>query len=318
MKAVRYHSYGGSDVLVYEDADRPAAAAGQVVVRVAGTAFNLLDAAIRAGLLQQVFPVGIPHVPNFDVAGVITELGEGVRGWSVGDAVVAFLPPTTPGAAAEYVAAPAEVLAAAPRTGDLADAAALPSVGLAAWQALFEHADLKTGQRVLIDGAGGAVGGYAVQLAKQAGATVTATASARSHDRIRSYGADRIIDYTTTPIGQAVAGKQFDVVLHLEPTSPDLAPTSPEQTAQLVDLVADGGVFVSTTTPGPEEAGRGVRTVRVFTRSDPAQLAELVARVNAGDLKIDVAQRRPLTDLASVHEQAAAGQLPGKTILIPV
>ena len=211
-----------------------------------------MDAAIRAGFLQQVFPVTLPHVPNFDVAGNIAEVGEGVSGWRVGDAVVAFLPMTSPGAAAEYVVAPAEALAAAPRTGELADAAALPSAGLAAWQALFEHAGLKTGQSVLINGAGGAVGGYAVQLAAQAGATVTATASARSIDRIRFYGADRIVDYTATPVLQALAGQRFDVVLNL-------APTSPEETAQLVGLVADGGAFVSTTTPGPEDAGRGVR-----------------------------------------------------------
>jgi NADPH:quinone reductase-like Zn-dependent oxidoreductase len=310
MKAMRYHSYGDSDVLVYEEADRPVAGTGQVVVQVAGTSFNPVDAAIRAGLLQQVFPVALPHVPNFDVAGVITEIGEGVSGWSVGDAVVAFLPMTAPGAAAEYVAAPAEALAAAPRTGELADAAALPSAGLAAWQSLFEHGGLKTGQSVLINGAGGAVGGYAVQLAAQAGATVTATASARNLDRIRFYGADRIIDYTATPVLQAVAGQRFDVVLNL-------APTSPEETAQLVDVVADGGAFVSTTTPGSEDAGRGVRTVRVFLRSDAAQLAELVARVDARDLEINVAERRPLTDLAAVHDQAAAGRLAGKTVLTP-
>lgn len=310
MKAVRYHSYGDSDILVYEDADRPVAGAGQVVVQVAGTSFNPVDAAIRAGLLQQVFPVALPHVPNFDVAGVITEVGEGVSGWSAGDAVVAFLPMTAPGAAAEYVAAPAEALAAAPRTGELADAAALPSAGLAAWQALFEHAEVKVGQSVLINGAGGAVGGYAVQLAKRAGATVTATASARSIDRIRSYRADRIVDYTATPVLQAVAGQRYDVVLNL-------APTSPEETAQLVGLVADGGAFVSTTTPGPEDAGRGVRTVRVFVRSDAAQLTELVARVDDGVLEIEVAERRPLADLAAVHDQAAAGWLAGKTVLTP-
>src|SRR5208282_13003 len=144
MKAVRYHSYGDSGVLVYEDADRPVAGPGQVVVKVAGTAFNPLDVAIRAGFVQQVFPVAFPHIPNYDVAGVITEAGEGVSGWSAGDAVVAFLPVTAPG-------------------------------------------------------------GYAVQLAAQAGASVSATASARSLDRIRSYGADRIIDYTATPLLQAVA-----------------------------------------------------------------------------------------------------------------
>jgi NADPH:quinone reductase-like Zn-dependent oxidoreductase len=310
MKAVRYHAYGDSDVLAYEEADRPVAGPGQVVVQVAGTSFNPVDAAIRAGLLQQVFPVAFPHVPNFDVAGVITAVGEGVNGWSVGEAVVAFLPMTEPGAAAEYVAAPAEALAAAPRTVELADAAALPSTGLAAWQSLFEHAGLKAGHSVLINGAGGAVGGYAVQLAAQAGATVTATASARSLDRIRSYGADRIVDYTATPVVQAVAGQRFDVVLNL-------VPTSPEETAQLGGLVADGGAFVSTTTPGPEDAGRGVRTVRVLVRSDAAQLAELVARIDSGDLQIEVAERRPLADLAAVHDQAAAGRLAGKTILTP-
>jgi NADPH:quinone reductase-like Zn-dependent oxidoreductase len=120
MKAVRYHSYGDSDVLVYEDADRPVAGAGQVVVQVAGTVFNPLDVAIRAGFVQQVFPVTFPHIPNFDLSGVITETGEGVSGWRIGDAVVAFLPVTGPGAAAEYVAAPAGALAAAPRTVELA------------------------------------------------------------------------------------------------------------------------------------------------------------------------------------------------------
>src|SRR5205823_821703 len=208
MKAMRYHSYGDSGVLVYEDADRPMAGAGQVLVRVAGAAFNPLDVAIRAGFVHEVFPVAFPHVPNYDVAGVIAEVGEGVSGWSAGDAAVAFLPLTAPGAAAEYVAVSADVLAAAPRTVELADAAALPSAGLTAWQSLFEHASLKAGQSILINGAGGAVGGYAVQLARQAGATVIATASARSAGRIRSYGADQIIDYTATPLPQAVAGQR--------------------------------------------------------------------------------------------------------------
>ena len=308
VKAVRYHSYGDSDVLVHEEVKRPVAGAGQVVLRVAGTAFNMLDVAIRARILE--LPVALPHIPNVDVAGVITEVGDGVTGWSVGDAVVGFLPATEPGAAAEYVAAPAKLLAAAPRTVELADASALPVAGLTAWQALFENAGLKPGQSILINGAGGGVGGYAVQLAVQAGATVTATASARSRDRVRSYGAGRVIDYTATPVMAALADRRFDVVLHL-------VRNSPEEAAQLADLVADGGTFVSTTTPGPEEVGRGVRTEQVFVRSDAALLAELVARVDAGDLQIDVAERRPLADLVAVHDEAVAGRLAGKTVLIP-
>ena len=310
MKAVRYHSYGGSDVLAYEDADRPAAGSEQVVVKVAGAAFNPVDVAIRAGFMQQVFPVSLPHIPNFDVSGVIDEVGEGVSGWSAGDTVVAFLAMTAPGAAAEYVAVPAEVLAGAPRTVELADAAALPSSGLTASQALFEHAGVKPGQNVLVNGAGGAVGGYVVQLAKQASATVIATASAGSAGRVRSYGADRVIDYTTAQLPGAVAGQQFDAVLNL-------VRTGQEETVRLAGLAADGGAFVSTTFPDLDDAGRGVRVVSVFSRSDAAQLAELVRRVDAGDLRIDVAARRPLTELADVHDEAVAGSLAGKTVLIP-
>jgi NADPH:quinone reductase-like Zn-dependent oxidoreductase len=310
MKAMRFHSYGDSSVLVYEDADLPAAGPGQVVVRVAGAAFNPLDVAIRGGFVQQVFPVTFPHIPAFDVAGVITEVGEEVSGWATGDAVVAFLPPAAPGAAAEYAVVPAEALAAAPRTVELADAAALPSAGLTAWQSLFEHGGLEAGQSVLVNGAGGAVGGYAVQLARRAGATVTATASARSASRLRSYGADRIIDYTATPLPRGAAGQQFDLVLNL-------VRTSPEETERLAALTVDGGALVSTTFPDLADAGRGVRVVSVFSRSDAAQLADLVARVDAGQLLIDVAQRRPLTDLPAIHDQAVAGTLPGKTVLIP-
>ncbi|MFI9557195.1 NADP-dependent oxidoreductase [Nonomuraea endophytica] len=309
MKAVRYHSYGDTDVLVHEDVDLPVAGPGQVVVKVAATAFNPVDVAIRAGYLRQVFPLTLPHIPNFDLSGVITEVGEGVRAWSEGDAVVGFLPATDPGAAAEYTVAPAHILAAAPRSVDLADAAALPAVGQTAWQALYEHAALLAGQHILINGAGGAVGGYAVQLAKQAGAVVTATAGPRSAARIRSYAADQIVNHTETPVPQALAGRRFDVVLNL-------VQTDPQETARLTNLVADGGTFVSATTEA-EDAGRGVRVTRLFARSDAAQLAELVARVDAGTLKIDVADRRPLADLAAVHDAAAAGSLPGKTILIP-
>ncbi|OBF13122.1 NADPH:quinone reductase [Mycobacterium sp. ACS4054] len=311
MKAVQYHRYGGSEVLQYEEVERPAPGPGQVLVRVAATSFNPVDAGIRGGYLSEVYAISFPHSPGVDVAGTIAGLGEGVTGWKIGDAVVGMLPLDRPGAAAEYALAPAEVLTAAPDSVPLADSAALPTVGLTAWQALFEVAGLTAGQSVLVNGAGGAVGGYAVQLAKRAGAVVTATASARSADRLRRYGADRIIDYidyTAAPL--AVAGQPFDVVLNL-------VSTSPEQTAALVGLVADGGFYVGTMTSGQEDPARRVRAQRVFVRSDAAQLAELVNQVEAGKLVIDVADRRPLTDAAAVHDDSDANRLPGKTILVP-
>ena len=310
MKAVRYHSYGDSSVLVHEEAERPAPGPGQVVLQVAAAAFNPLDVAIRAGYVQHDFPITFPHIPMFDVAGVITDLGEGVTGWSAGDAVITALPPNAPGAAAEYAAAAADTLAAAPRTIDLADAAAVPSVALTAWQSLFEHAQLKKGQSILVNGAGGAVGGYAVQLASQAGATVTATASPGSADRVRAYGADRVIDYTAAPLTQALAGQRFDVVLNL-------VRTNPAETAQLAEITADGGALVSTTFPDAGNPGRDIRVVTVYMRTDAAQLADLVSRIDAGELKVHVAAQRPLTDLAAVHDEAVTGQLAGKTVLIP-
>ena len=166
-------------------------------------------------------------------------------------------------------------------------------------------------QALLINGARGAVGGYSAQLAKQAGAVVTATASVRSEARLRRYGADQVIDYidyTATPL--AVAGQPVGVVLNL-------VSTSPEQTGALVGLAADGGFYIGTMTSGPEDPARGVRAQRVFVRSDAAQLAELVSRVDAGQLVIDVADRRPLTDAAAVHDESDANRLSGKTILVP-
>jgi NADPH:quinone reductase-like Zn-dependent oxidoreductase len=182
---------------------------------------------------------------------------------------------------------------------------------LTAWQSLFEIAGLTSGQSVLINGASGAVGGYAVQLAAQAGAVVTATATDRDAERLRTLGAHRIvdyIDYTHGPI--SVEGAPFDVVLNL-------IATTDEQTESLLTVVADGGFHVGTMVAGPGNPGRRIRTQRVFVRSDAAQLATLVDRVDAGDLRIEVFHRRPLAEAAAVHADSDAGRLHGKTVLLP-
>lgn len=311
MKAVRYHEYGGSDVLRYEDAPRPTPGPQQVLVEVAATSFNPVDAGIRGGYLAEVYKIDFPHIPGVDVAGTIAELGDGVTGWTLGDAVVAFLPLDADGAAAEYALVPAYALAAAPTSVPLVDAAALPEPALTAWQALFEIAGLTAGQRVLINGAAGAVGGYAVQLAKQAGAHVTATARDRDAQRLLDLGADRTVeylDYDRSPI--RVEGAPFDVVLNL-------VSTTDSQTEALISLIGDGGFHVGTMVFGPENPPRGIRTQRVFVRSDAAQLAALAHRVDDGQLRIEVADRRPLADAAAVHDASDAGRLRGKTLLVP-
>ncbi|WP_188511567.1 NADP-dependent oxidoreductase [Conyzicola nivalis] len=309
MQAVRFHEFGGPEVLRYEQADQPVAAQGEVLIRVAGSAFNPADAGIRGGTLP--FPVTLPHVPGYDVSGTIEAVGEGVTTWAVGDAVVGFLPMGADGSAAEFVVAPADVLAKAPSSIDLADAAALPSVALTAWQALFDLAELTSGQRLLITGAGGAVGGYAIQLAKRAGAYVIATASPRSHDSVAAAGADEVIDHTSSTVLDSVA-EQVDVLLNL-------APISPEDFTALVPLVRDGGIVVATTawmtTPGDDT--RGVRTAGVFVQADANELTQLVSLVDSGELTVDVAQRVSLSDLPSIHAKAADGDVHGKVVAVP-
>ena len=307
MKAVRFHEYGGPDVLRYEDAEQPVPGAGQVRLRVAATTFNPVDDGIRGGYLRGPFPVTLPHVPGIEVAGTVDALGEGVDVLAVGDEVIGFLPMVADGAAAEYVVAPAEVLTRAPSSVPLPDAAALPMVSLTAWQALFDDAKLAAGQRVLINGAGGAVGGYAVQLAKHAGAHVIATASPRSSARLSSAGADEVVDHTTTDVTTAI-GEPVDVLLNLAPA--DLG--------ALVALVGDGGVVVNTVvqTPAPADEARGVRAVDVFVRSDAEQLAHLVALVDRGELRVAVDRRVPLAELAAVHAQAESGALRGRVVVV--
>jgi NADPH:quinone reductase-like Zn-dependent oxidoreductase len=308
MKAMRFHEYGDPTVLRYEDVEQPTAGAGQVLIRVAATSFNGVDGNIRAGFMQGPIPVTLPHTPGIDVAGTITALGEGVTNVRTGDRVVGFLPMTENGAAAEYVVAPAEILAPAPATIPLADAAALPIVGLTAWQALFDHAELTAGQRVLINGAGGAVGGFAVQLARRAGAYVIGVAGPRTAQRVKDLGADEVIDHSSTPVTTA----PVDVALNL-------APIEPARLNDLIHLVRAGGVLVNTTVwmPAPSDPGRDVRGIDLFVRSDAAQLARLVALVDAGELRVDVAERVPLDQLADVHARAASGSLHGKTVIVP-
>ncbi|WP_194898005.1 NADP-dependent oxidoreductase [Catenulispora pinisilvae] len=309
MKAIRFHAYGDPGVLRYEEADRPEPAAGEVLIEVAATSFNPADAGIRAGYLQQVFPISLPHIPGLDVAGRVAALGEGVTRWKVGDAVFGFLSMVRDGAAAEFVATPADALAAAPTSIPLQDAAALPAAALTAWQALFEQAQIQPGARILINGAGGGVGGYAVQLAKRAGAHVIAPASPRSAEAVRAHGADEIIDYTATTLAEAIS-EPVDVVLSLV--------AGPESDIEaLTGLIRDGGVIVTTATPATGDPARAVRTVAMQMRGDAEQLAELAKLVDAGELAVEISATRPLSEAAAVHELSAGGGIHGKVLLVP-
>jgi NADPH:quinone reductase-like Zn-dependent oxidoreductase len=309
MKAVQYSEVGGPEVLRIVDIETPEPSAGQVRIRVAASAYNAADGGMRGGFLP--IPIELPHVPGYDVSGTIDAVGPDVTGAAVGDDVIAFLPMERDGGAAELVIAPAEAVVAAPTRIPLADAAALPSVALTAWQALFDDGRLERGQRVLIVGAGGVVGKYAIQLAKRAGVHVIATASPRSVAAVRAAGADQVIDHTTTDLLGALDG-QVDVLLNL-------APIEPEAFASYVAAVRDGGAVVSTTAfmATPDDAARGVRAATVFVRPDRERLAELVALVDDGALTVEVTRRIPLDELPALHAEAEAGRVAGKVIVLP-
>ncbi|MER7369256.1 LLM class flavin-dependent oxidoreductase [Nonomuraea wenchangensis] len=306
MRAARLHSYGDPSVIRHDELPIPAPGPGEVLIKVAGTSFNPSEVGLRSGLLAAAVPewagLRLPYTLGWDVAGTVVETGPGLAWPRVGDEVIGRL---DGGAAASYALAPARVLARAPHGVPLADAAAIPVAGLTAWQAVHEHARIGPGQRVLVNGAGGGVGGFAVQLAKLAGAFVIATAgSARSAARARAHRADEVVDYRTDPLPGGL-----DVLLNLVPLDPDAG-------AGLTRLVRPGGVLVSAT--APVEASPGVTSIRFVARNDAAHLAVVAALAEEGGLAVDVAERLPLTELAAVHHRAESGDANGgKIILLP-
>ncbi|MFC9398556.1 NADP-dependent oxidoreductase [Streptomyces sp. NPDC057027] len=307
MKTARIHEFGDASVIHYDDVPRPRPDSGEVLIRVAASSFNPTEAALRAGLLQAFLPVDLPYALGWDVAGTVAEIGAGAEGFAVGDRVIGRL--DGGGAAAEYVRAPAAVLTAAPKSVPLAHAAALPVAGLTAWQAVFEHGKTAPGQRVLVNGAGGGVGGFVTQLAKYAGAEVIATAGPRSAEAVLRQGADHVLDYTARPVSTALDGP-VDILLNL-------VPLSPQDAAALAPLVRRGGRIVSIATLIEPPHDAGVSAMHMVARNDVADLRALVDLVDAGTVCIDISSSRPLSDLADVHRLSQVGQTRGKVLVIP-
>lgn len=308
MKAIRYHQFGGTEVLRTEEVELPVPGPGHVLVKVAATSFNPVDDHIRQGVLAEAIPTPLPITPGLDVAGTIVQLGEGVTGLRAGDLVIGMFPLNEHGGAAEYAVIAAGFVATAPRTLPLADAAALPLTGLAARQAAVELADIQAGQSVLVNGAGGAVGSIVVQLAVDAGATVTAVDGPKHAARLLGDGAAKVVGPLDLDAGPLAVGGPFDVVInHVR--------LAPEGLAKLTAYVADGGIAVSSAGAVPADDGRTVRTASVWVTPNGSHLADMVTRLDQGRIKLNVVDRRPLQELGAVHQDAANGKLLGKTVL---
>jgi NADPH:quinone reductase-like Zn-dependent oxidoreductase len=304
MKAIRIHRRGGPETLVYEDAPVPALQPGDVLVRVHAAGISPAEFTWRIWET----PDGrsrVPFIPSHEISGVVADVAPDVRDVEVGDAVYGLIDFFRDGGAAEYVAVRTTELAPKPRSLDHTSAAATPLSALTAWQALFDHARLTAGQRVLIHGAAGGVGSFAVQLAHWRGAHVIATASARNVDFVRKLGADDIIDYGATRFESVV--RDVDVVLDT------IGGTTTEKSWS---VLRRNGLLV-TVVRQPEEwtAGRAARGLFFLVEPSRTQLNELSQLIDAGMIRPVVEAVLPLDSAREAYERGISEHPRGKLVL---
>jgi NADPH:quinone reductase-like Zn-dependent oxidoreductase len=303
MKAVRIHAFGGPDVQRLEDLPTPEPGPGQVLVQVEASSVNPVDYKIRNGgyLPQDQLPVTLGR----DVAGVVRRCGPGVETLHRGDAIYAMLP-RDQGAFAEFVALPADLCARKPERLDFVRAAAVPLAALTAWQGLFDEGRLQAGQSVLIHGASGGVGHFAVQFAAARGATVAATCSAEDRDFVRALGATTVVDYKTEDFREMV--RDVDLVFDL---------VGGETQARSWAVLAPGGTLVSTLgAPDPTKAAaQGATGLGYMTEPNGAQLAEIAALIDAGRVTPHVERVLPLDAAAEAERQLETEHVRGKLVL---
>lgn len=306
MKAVRIHTYGGSNVLTYEDAPRPAPGEGEVLIRVHASSVNPFDCAVREGYMASYFNYSFPLILGTDVSGVIEEVGTGVTNFSPGDAVYTRAGVFRDGTYAEYTLASAADVTAKPQSLDHIQSAALPHVTLTAWQALFELANLSKGQTILIHGAAGGVGHIAVQLAKLREAKVIGTASV-NYSLLESLGVDVAINYATTAFEKIA--HDVDVVLDV---------IGGDTQERSWSTLRRDGILVSTVQPPSEEiaAKHGVRQAMVSSAPPIAQTLTEVARMaDAGQIKPVVSVVQPLQNVQQGHHIVDGKHARGKVVL---
>lgn len=301
-KAVRFHEYGDPSVLRLEEIPRPSPKAGEVLVRVRATGVHPMDWKLRAGYLKEFMPLQLPHVPGYELAGTVDEVGEGVTNLKAGDDVFGQ------GAAtyAVYAAAPVATLAKKPDTMTFEEAATLGMSGVTAWRAI-DAADLQPGQRVLIQGGAGGVGSVAVQLAHWKRAHVIATTSTPNVEHVRGLGADEVVDYTTTPFESAVSA--VDVVLDT---------VGGEVHSRSWQVLKPGGLLITIAAmPEPETAAsHGVRTTGLAPLDNTAPILQRLAElVSSGVIKPHVAETFPLADVVRAHASSDTGHGRGRRVL---
>lgn len=308
MKAASIDHYGNiEDTVKIADVPRPAVEAGEVLLEVKAAGVNPVDWKIAEGRLgggSAQFPMLLGN----DVAGVVVEVGEGVTRFKPGDEVYGRVDHEHAGTFAEYVTVFAPTLARKPRNLDFAEAAAVPLAALAAWQALFEHARLQRGQRILIQAGSGGVGSFAVQFAKHAGAQVATTVSTANVGLAQSLGADWVIDYKTQRFEEMI--RDFDAVL--DTLGGDIQ-------ARSLLVLKQGGVLVSTVgiTPQAKQDRPDVRFEPMVMHPDGEQLTDITRLIESGIVKPVIDRRFPLDQTKEALLYSRSGHAQGKIVITP-
>jgi NADPH:quinone reductase-like Zn-dependent oxidoreductase len=313
MRAAITEAFGGVEQVVVREVEKPRPGPGEVLVRVRAASMNPLDCKLREGEFRFIWRLKPPFVLGVDVAGDIDTVGPGVTRFRPGDAVFGELP--RPGAHAEYAVVGERHLLPKPGPLSFEEAAAMPAAGMSALQALRDEAQLRAGQHVLVNGAGGGIGTFAVQIAKAWGARVTAVASSRNHDLLRELGADESLDYARDDFARREAA--FDVVVDVVPN---------RSFPQCRRALAPGGTYV-TTLPGPGPflwraltalplfGGRRCRALML--RPKRSDLEELARLAEAGELRPVVGEVFALDAIREAHVRMQSGHARGKIVVRP-
>lgn len=306
MKAAQYAEYGADKALTVAEIAKPAPGPGQVLIKIHAAGVNPIDWKVRNGLFAGLVK-NFPIIPGYDVAGEVVGAGSGASGFKPGDQVYAMLPLTAPGGCAEYVAVAADLVALKPTKATMEQAAGMPLAALTAYQNIVVEGKLSKGQTVLIHGAAGGVGHFAVQIAKAQGATVIGTGSDKSIDFIKSIGADKVVNYKTEKFEDIAK----DVDLVFDTVGGDTL------TRSFAVVKKGGGIVSLQAEPDAAAAQKAGLQIAKHTVVSPngAHLKTLAGLVDAGALKVEVSKTYSLSDVAAALKESEGGHTHGKLVV---
>lgn len=306
MKAIRINAYGGKEVLSYEDVPMPTAGAGEVLIKVQAAGINPLDWKVRAGMTKDWLRHKLPMTPGWDVSGSVDAVGQGVENFKIGDEIFGLLDITRDGAYAEFVTARAKDMAKKPSSLDHISSAGVPLAALTAWQGLFEVGKLLGGQTVLIHGAAGGVGHFAVQFAKWHGARVIGTCSTKNIEFVRELGADTAIDYTAVAFENEISNCDlvYDTI-------------GGDTQNRSWKTLKEGGMLVSTVyISSPQNASEfGVRCASYIVRPDAGILTRIASLIDEQRVRPVIGVVLSLNEAANAQVISQSGHVRGKIVL---